>query len=152
MPSVDAMSIFNAAVNRLFVAIRHSTIGVWHYQNPVDSQQIRRQDQGSQHVVGDSRTSVAQNLGIARLHADNRERINPRVNTSNDRQTFSRGARQVFVFKSCRKLRICLQYISKSINRKFSHSEMLLVNQCGQLDFDGAQKSTHTRHDLRSDV
>ena len=64
----------------LVVARRdHAAIGVRDHHQALDAEEVPRDDERRQDVVGDTRACVADDLRVAGLEPEHRERIEPRV-------------------------------------------------------------------------
>ncbi|GAA2795572.1 hypothetical protein GCM10020219_078540 [Nonomuraea dietziae] len=77
--------------------LRHPAVGVRHHQHPLDSEQIHRQDEGTQDVVGDPGSRVAQDLGVTGPQAQQAEGVDAGVHAGHDGKAARCPAREARV-------------------------------------------------------
>ena len=56
----------------------------------VDAEQVRREHERAQHVVGDAGAGVAEDLRVARLEAEHSQRLDARVHAREDGEPLGR--------------------------------------------------------------
>ena len=71
-------------VHVVFAAGRHPALGVGDDHRAVDAEEVRREHERAQHVVGHTGAGVAQDLRVARLQPEHRQRLDPRVHAGQD--------------------------------------------------------------------
>ena len=76
----------------LLARARHLAVRVRHDEHAVHAEQVRREHQGSQHVVGHAGAGVAQDLDVALLHAEQLQRLDPAVHAGDERESLERAA------------------------------------------------------------
>jgi hypothetical protein len=70
----------------------HPAIGVRDHHQAVDAEQVRRDHERRQDLVGDARAGIAKDLRVARLEPEHRERVDPRVDAGQDGEPARRAS------------------------------------------------------------
>jgi hypothetical protein len=117
------MLLFDGCVNSRLVVAGHSAIGVWHDEHSIYTEKVRSQDERSQHVVRYSSTCVTQNLGVTRLHANNRKWANTRIHASDDCKSFTRGSGEFGMLKTLNKGLVRRNDVREFVIWESHHSE-----------------------------
>ena len=70
----------------------HLAVGVRHDQHARHAEEVRRQHERAQHVVGDAGPGVAQDLHVALVHAEQLQRLDPAVHARDEGEALARAA------------------------------------------------------------
>jgi hypothetical protein len=97
---VDAGGRADLRLELRLVELRHRAGGVRDDQDPVDAEQVHAQHERLHGLLVDPTTGVAEDLGVARLQAQEAERVDARVHAGHDghtglRDTIEAGEREV---------------------------------------------------------
>ena len=71
-------------MQRVLILSRHPAVGVRHHEHAGHTQQVAGEHQRTQHVVGDARSGVADDLRVAGGHPDDAQRVDAGVEAGDD--------------------------------------------------------------------
>lgn len=150
---VDAGDIEDRFMNLGLGARRHAAIGVWHDEHAVDIEQVRGQHQGAQDVIGDTRPCVADDLDVAGVHAEDRQRFDSRIHTGDDCEPLQRFARELLMSEGHGERSIRCENVLKRVvgkSRRFAEvcHEGMLTAFCHNASAGSVPNMSQTQADL----
>ena len=87
-------AVAHRGVHLVLAALRHPAVRVRDDHQALDAEQVGREHERAQHVVGDPCARVPQDLGVARPEAEHAERLDARVDAREHREAPRRPRRE----------------------------------------------------------
>ena len=93
----------------------HPAIGVRDHHQALDAEQVPREHERRQDVVGDARAGVAEDLRVAGLEPEHRERVDPRVDAGQHGEAAGRAPVEAGRGEVARVGRVRRQYVREMV-------------------------------------